>query len=741
MSPSLPTQFLDLYTAYNRPNGSYINVMGVVTDCMTPKQSQGTDWTCTFSLADHTYGCFGSVGNEGLKTRMFAPTASELPPIRGTGDVLVLRGFKVSTWQGVKSIISNRSSSWSLMSATSIPKTIPPSQSLQIQHKSDFRAPKLSLPEMLLAIELCNYFDRSLFTSTHTEPASTATPTASRVPHTATGAKEKFSLIKDLDVDTYRDLIGQVVKMYSHNDREELYLTDYTSHSLLWNYNPEHEDLSHEGGEYGYLAQSARRKKWPGPWGKQTLTITLWSPHAYFAQTNVKADDFVRLRNVHVRWSKDMKMEGILHTDKRYPDRIEVSLIKDYENDDLVKDVLRRKRDYWKKYKQQQPNLENGEGRGKKRKGDETEKPLSKNQARKKRKREREEAQRKANTIATKTPNQPVPHTNGTAPAPVLTTKQDLNPNIRCANHTVPPRPLSAIKSATIAHQNTTPAGTTYNLPFVNINSRAIVRILDFSPPNLSDFAVRIPKRASEYAILSDATDDSPTASSSPPSSRSSSVSPSPFPSARGDDDKGIGSNLGRKKWEWRFALTLTDASPSPPTTEKKRENLKVFVSDHDAEHLLKLDACDLRKQPTALAALREKLFLLWGDLEERKARHAQATGEKKGDGGAGAGAGAVPLASEGVDGREQYARLSALGDEGGWQGSRPFHCCIKEYGVKVRKKRSLSSMTKQTEDDARGSQAQAQAQAVDIDVSDHESEDEDWKWERRWRMWGCTIV
>ena len=111
--------------------------------------------------------------------------------------------------------------------------------------------------------------------------------------------------------DKYYDLVGQVIKLYaSSGGRVELYITDYTMNKLLWEYHREESEANREGDQYGYIPQTSESKKWPGPWGKHTLTVTLWTPHSDFAQENVKVNDFVRLQNVHVKWSKDAKAGG-----------------------------------------------------------------------------------------------------------------------------------------------------------------------------------------------------------------------------------------------------------------------------------------------------------------------------------------------------------------------------------------------------------------------------------------------
>lgn len=92
-----------------------------------------------------------------------------------------------------------------------------------------------------------------------------------------------------------------------------------------------------------------------------------------------------------------------------------------------------------------------------------------------------------------------------------------------------------------------------------------------------------------------------------------------------------------------------------------------------------------LKQNPEALSRLREKLFILWGDLEERK----RADPEKFNSG-------------------SSEVAVSA----------KPFACCIKEYGVKAKKGDARSSTEERPE----------------------KEQDATFGWERRFGMLGTTI-
>jgi hypothetical protein len=132
------------------------------------------------------------------------------------------------------------------------------------------------------------------------------------------------------------------------------------------------------------------------------------------------------------------------------------------------------------------------------------------------------------------------PPTNGHS-----TVKAGVPPN-------VPSLSLEAILNNP-THNNTSPDGIKYYLPFQNLLYLSTVRVVDYYPPRLEDFAVLQEHASIGYNKRRD-----------PEECRTT------------------------MRWEWQFCLLLE--SVPPPTAGQPKERLKLFVSNDAAIYLLKID-------------------------------------------------------------------------------------------------------------------------------------------------------
>ena len=186
-------------------------------------------------------------------------------------------------------------------------------------------------------------------------------------------------------------------------------------------------------------------------------------------------------------------------------------------------------------------------------------------------------------------------------------------------------------------HINALRSGKTYHLPFINARHHIKARVVDFYPPKLVDFAVQISPddddNKSEYSM----------------------------------DMTWQESSL---RWEWSFALQVEEVSARLAAAKNAPPPRRLWlnVNHMEAQHLLGNavdDPADLREKTALLNQLREKLYILWGDLEERKR-------SEDGDGEQAAAAKRAKLGEEQQQAEAQEQQPSNL----------PFNCCLQEYGV-----------------------------------------------------------
>jgi flagellar biosynthesis GTPase FlhF len=146
---------------------------------------------------------------------------------------------------------------------------------------------------------------------------------------------KKDRLIKDIEVGTYCNLAVEIVKIYdTGGDSVDLYVTDYTTNKDLYLY---------EDPKYADRWSSGNVSRWNGPYGQVTLAVRAWEPHTRVARS-VQVGDVVMLTNVHIKMSRELKVEGALHQDQRFPDKVQITKI---YNRDQITALNRRKEDFY----------------------------------------------------------------------------------------------------------------------------------------------------------------------------------------------------------------------------------------------------------------------------------------------------------------------------------------------------------------------------------------------------------
>lgn len=642
MAPRLPAGFISIAEAQSKRDYKEYDIIGVCTDHLPPAQSGGSDLTMKVTLWDVSCLDASGLGQDGMVFRFFAKDMWQLPRVEEIGDILVLRTVRTknhksgSQWFG----LSNSGTKWNAIPGAALLDSNEANLAdVQERAAYDGRSPTDARQGPAPTTQVLKYAQELLQikdpTALRGPPKSTALDQATIIK--ANGGQppamaQKLRLLKDL-IDPrehggyqFVDLVGEVRRVFHGGSPVEVQVTDYTENSLLFNY-------THQSQE-GYVSTT---NYWPGPWGQMTITVCAWDEHAdhirqmAFKQ-EIQVGMYVRMKNVQIKLDRNggMMQGHIRGVPGSSRSNIEFLRSKEAESDKELKDLLRRRHDYNIAIKAKSIGFQQDGASTTKRKDRDEAEVLSEPQNKSKGKnKKRKEHQRKAGK------------TNGKRDkdkeSAATNSKSLSNQHVRCEAIEIPLVAISSILT-TEQLQRKTPAGNAYGLPFQNCKYKSKVQVVDFFPDKLEDFAT--PYRTSDYKILSD--HDS-------------------------DDDSAMSLNFARNnpgevRWDWHFFLMVQD--PQPTKAQKALQNIPdqptmlLQVAGQDGDYLLNMEACDLKDSPQAFATLKEKLFVLWGDLEEKKMEHSK-TGQE-------------------------------LQNEGVVISCKPFECLIKEYGVNARTKEGL---------------------------------------------------
>ncbi|KAI1337473.1 hypothetical protein F5Y15DRAFT_417942 [Xylariaceae sp. FL0016] len=645
-SQELPTGFTCVQDVRDGvvPAGSFTNVMGLIKDLRAPISTNRADWKCEMTIYDMSV----QWDSFGLPINIFRPE-NEMPR-PNAGDVIVVSSIKVQFYRNEFSLLTNYRTTIHTYSSSSIPR---PPESAEIALDMPNR-PKDRLPTDDVHLHV-SWLYHSI-NKDNVPDTDTFNSKAEQSRH----IKEKFSKLQDAFEGKFCDAIVHVVREpYNFMDKTTLWVSDYTENEKFYNFTWDGINAPSQGCDgdpYGYINTSnPAAKDWPGPYGRRSMQITCFEPHSNFVNLEVKAGKWIRLRNLQIKFGRNNNnLEGFLREDRMFNDRVYIDIL-DHDDPETIdarlKEAIKRKYDYEKLKKQQKKSYTANGGAGAKRKADIEEVKIN---AKSRRKAEREAKFRKVEEQEKQAEE-----------------RLGLNQYIKCESPEVPITSVPDI-IAPIPWTTTIDAEEiTLTLPFANLRYRTNVRIVDFRPRKLEDFATW--RQNTEYDILSDCSQDASSSSESD-----------------SDDDerqhqKTLDRYTGPKTWEWRFALLLEDADPKKASLKQGQPppRLWALVDNTGAQQLTSLDATDLRAHPDDCAALREALFKLWGNLEEVKATEHVQQLQNRDRLLARQPPPSSPPPPSNTTGRDRHGERSMTAEV----SNKPFACCIRQYGVKVRER------------------------------------------------------
>ncbi|KAF2273150.1 uncharacterized protein EI97DRAFT_190930 [Westerdykella ornata] len=545
------TAIKDIDSKFGGSGRPTVNIIGILTEIIEPAKSKGDDWYLSFSVRDDDFASQWRTDPSFIRCRLFRRERTHLPTGK-VGDPVIVRGVQVHLYDGVKEgVCTSRQSQVLFFPADKVPipelstaygyggqSKLPFNGSLQLSGNREATAP--SILEQLAIIGI-----KAKAAACGTVLKQAAKPIAVSKP------RDRHSLIKDVQLDNFYELVVETVKIYSVHDGADgvdLYVSDYTTNKALFLYEPPDTNPS---------------SKWQGPFGQVTMSVRLWEPHASWARQDLREGDWIRLKNVRIKSSPANKIEGSLHADQTYPDKILISKLDKSHDAEFMQELGARKRAYLEKYEREDTAAEPG-GHATKASAKAAAKKKSARKARERQRKEEEQRQLEKEAEA-----QAVARSN-------------INGHV-IASH--PEIRLSSIDEILDDSHRTmqTRDGGQLVFPFVNAKYRTRVRVVDFFPHDLHDFS----------RCMDDPTWNTPLL----------------------DQDRAHGRRDDR--WQWGFVLFVEDATSTRPTPQR----IPLFVFNDSGQYLLNIDAIDLRNDARGrtMATLEEKLFILWGNLLELK--------------------------------------------------------------------------------------------------------------------------
>jgi protection of telomeres protein 1 len=274
------------------------------------------------------------------------------------GDVLVVKAARVQSYRDNKSLITSKATtSLHIYSASQIPRP-PKSARNALQPSLGKVNRQLGESEHEYVSWLYHRMDKDSI------PDLAAFQTRVRE---STRQKDKFCKLDSVINDQFCDVIVNVVKApFDEMEKTTLWVSDYTEndnfHKFSWE--ETRQSVERDGHSSG---GDDRAAKWAGPFGRRSMQITCFEPHASYVNSDVQLGQWIHIRNLRVKLGNNgINLEGVLHEDRDFHRRqVEILHYEDRDNiDPRLKEAIRRKLDYEKLKKNQMKSLKGNEERG-----------------------------------------------------------------------------------------------------------------------------------------------------------------------------------------------------------------------------------------------------------------------------------------------------------------------------------------------------------------------------------------
>ncbi|KAL1889027.1 hypothetical protein Cpir12675_005945 [Ceratocystis pirilliformis] len=613
--------------------GRLVSTVGVVVEYRGNTRTRNGEWKSMLRLRDNN-------GQE-LEFHLFHRDEKAMPQKSYIGCGAIIISAKVQRRDG-QSLLSSSSTEITYYDPLDINSLSPKTTPVFYLNKSSKRGVKPTQATLDILI--------SVFNET-TKPDSAEDGETVVISKISSASNKKFSLIKDIAPENWYNILVQLVhEPIQVGNKMHLWVTDYSSNSMLAYSNGTFGDELNYLGDMNddNAAPPCRTTQLPA---EMLLKVTLYGAHMdEFLSLEPKVSQWFHLQNVKIGFHGAYTPQGAIHETANFTHDVRVKKVvveTEFSDKESHLYAAARRRNNFLRNKsqstpkesstQQSPPAQLNEAK-------DNNKPSAPPPSKQKRngrdRRKAKEAKIKAQEeldIQRKLP-------------------EDMTLQVVCETHTSYISSVAEMLRIVSYDAKVDGELVKIDCPFNLAKYLAVVRIVDFQPPDIRDFTQsRLVYKDGQPLLLSD--------------------------DEESESEIDFNPTLMSESWEWGFSLKLQDAMVSAQTGTPPF--VWVNVNNDSAQYLLDMEAVNLRENDDALAKLKHKMFHLWDRLEEvKRAEEAnkkgllnKAKGAQRND----------EMPHHSSDGEQSSSVSRKSGSAKPTRCAlkpKAFKCCIQQYGV-----------------------------------------------------------
>ncbi|GAC95735.1 hypothetical protein PHSY_003311 [Pseudozyma hubeiensis SY62] len=253
-------------------DGERASIIGVVMSAGDPRRStSGTrDLSIKITIADAS--CISGTGYakelaRSMTVMLFAQQAERIPHNIAPGHIIAVRSVQIQMFSNKPQAVGKSAAQWSWATYDPVSGDVRASSNFPL---ASHTPPECSADEMEHFRDMANWFSELQGVDANIVTRSSR-PTLK---------------LRDVGENTFFDTVVEVLKVYTHTLAPDLYVTDYTNHSLFFRGND----------KYLRVESTIPYPDDTDGWG-HVFQISLWDSHATIAE-GLQTGDIIRIQNV-----------------------------------------------------------------------------------------------------------------------------------------------------------------------------------------------------------------------------------------------------------------------------------------------------------------------------------------------------------------------------------------------------------------------------------------------------------